>query len=879
MPPTGDTEFGNQATAGAGGSSASPTKPGSISSFRQLVPFLTLLFAASGCAALIYEIIWFQMLQLVIGSTAVSLGVLLTSFMSGLCLGSVLLPRYLSPTIHPLRVWAFLELSIGGLGIAVLFVVPWLAKVYTAFTPSGPAGVLFRGIICAACLLPPTTLMGATLPTISRLAETTRDDVSHLGLIYGANTLGAVIGSLLAGFYLLRVYDVFTATCVAAAINGIIALIGFGLKVRAFHVQSTGQISTTTHSMPWPVYVAVALSGLCALGAEVVWTRLLSLMLGGTIYTFSIILAVFLLGLAIGNAIGATVARQSPQPGRALGLCQLVLTGAIAWAAFMLARSLPYWPIEPALAKSVWLNFQVDFVRCLWAILPATCLWGATFPLALAAAAEPGRDSGVLVGRLYAANTIGAIFGAVSCSVLLIAWLGTQQTQRLLVALSAAAGLLVLFWFFPPARSEVQAGDAPRARKTGPTRAVLFFAACAVCVLLAWSVPRIPWPLIAYGRYLPAKTELGSVLYVGEGMNASVAVTELDSGVRNFHVSGKIEASTDQQDMRLQRMLGHIPALFHPDPRSILVVGCGAGVTAGSFLAHPRIERITLCEIEPLIPKVVARYFGQENYDVVQDPRVRLIYDDARHFILTTRDRFDVITSDPIHPWVKGAANLYTKEYFELCKRHLNSGGMVTQWVPMYESNLEAVKSEIATFFAVFPEGTIWSNENMGEGYDLVLLGQVGPLEVDVETLQRRLNRADHQMVLQSLRDVGIRSAFGLVATYAGQSRDLAPWLTHAEINRDRDLRLQYLAGMGLNAKETDLIYTSLASYRRFPDEIFVGANTWNDALRRTIGQPKSTGQGQSSNFVGAKGHEPHLTGSGTNSPQSGRVERGTGWR
>ena len=340
---------------------------------------------------------------------------------------------------------------------------------------------------------------------------------------------------------------------------------------------------------------------------------------------------------------------------------------------------------------------------------------------------------------------------------------------------------------------------------------------------------------MAFGRYLPAKSDLGRVLYVGEGMNASVAVTEFGGGVRNFHVSGKIEASTDPRDMRLQRMLAHLPALFHPDPRSVLVVGCGAGITAGSFLNHPGIDRITLCEIEPLIPKVVARYFGEENYDVVKDPRVRLIYDDARHYILTVRDKFDVITSDPIHPYVKGAANLYTKDYFELCKRHLNPGGLVTQWVPLYESNMATVKSEIATFFEVFPEGTLWSNDTMEEGYDLVLLGQVEPLEVDLATMQQRLNRADHQMAAQSLRDLGFRSAFSLVATYAGQARDLRPWLKDAEINGDGDLRLQYLAGMGLNINESDLIYTDLSLYRRFPEEIFVGTNVWSDALRQAI--------------------------------------------
>jgi spermidine synthase len=583
------------------------------------------------------------------------------------------------------------------------------------------------------------------------------------------------------------------------------------------------------------VYVTIALSGLCALGAEVVWTRLLALMFGGTTYTFSIILAVFLLGLGIGGGAGGLLARRLRAPGLALGTCQLLLVPSAAWAAFALARSLPYWPINPSLAKNISLMLQVDLLRCLYAVLPATCLWGASFPLALAALAAPGSDSGRSVGRLYAANTLGAMLGAVSAGVLLIPWLGTQQTQRLFIGLSAVGGLLAFVGHWVAH----QAGNAlarPAIWKI-PTlrRAMLGVFVSAVAALLMWSVPPIPWPLLAYGRFLPTKTDFGMLLYEGEGMNASVAVTVLDTGVKNFHISGKTEASTDPQDMRLQRMLGHLPALFHPDPRSVLVVGCGAGVTAGSFLTHPGIQRISLCEIEPLIPQKIAGYFSQENYGVIQDPRVRLIYDDARHYILTSRDKFDVITSDPIHPWVKGAATLYTREYFELCKRHLNWGGLISQWVPLYESDLATVKSEIATFFDVFPEGTIWSNDESGVGYDLVLLGQVGPLEVDIETLQQRLRRADHRRVLQSLRDVGIRTAFSLVGTYGGQASDLAPWLKYAQINRDRDLRLQYLAGLGLNLNESGAIYAEMRSYRRFPEEIFPGSNVWNDIWRRTF--------------------------------------------
>src|SRR5439155_18712306 len=236
-------------------------------------------------------------------------------------------------------------------------------------------------------------------------------------------------------------------------------------------------------------------------------------------------------------------------------------------------------------------------------------------------------------------------------------------------------------------------------------------AVAGLAILLAATTPGVPPLVVAYGReftnWVKSPPE---VLYVGEGRNSSIAVSEWPSGTRNFHVAGKIEASSEHADMRLERMLGHLSALVHPKPQSVLIVGFGAGVTAGTFVVHPDIKRIVICEIEPLIPKVVSQYFGPQNYNVVNDPRVEIVYDDARHFVLTTKEKFDIITSDPIHPWIKGAATLYTTEYFETAKRHLNPGGVISQWVPLYDSTEEVVKSEFATFFKSFQNGTAWSN-------------------------------------------------------------------------------------------------------------------------------------------------------------------------
>ncbi|MGH8335287.1 MAG: fused MFS/spermidine synthase, partial [Gammaproteobacteria bacterium] len=272
-------------------------------------------------------------------------------------------------------------------------------------------------------------------------------------------------------------------------------------------------------------------------------------------------------------------------------------------------------------------------------------------------------------------------------------------------------------------------------------------------------------------------------------------------------------------------------------PKSVLIVGCGAGVTAGTFTQYPSIQRIVICEIEPLIPQFVTPYFNAQNYYIVdgiakQNPhmvngkQVEVVYDDGRHFMLTTKEKFDIITSDPIHPWVKGSAVLYTQEYFELCKEHLNPGGMVTQWVPLYESTPATVQSELATFFSVFPEGIIWSNDNNGEGYDAIVLGMANPAPINIDKMQARLDRPDYAPVARSMADVGFNSALDLLKTYGASGPDLAMWLRdfHAAINHDRDLRLQYLAGFGANVYLEKQIYDDIKDHRTWPAGLFEGS-------------------------------------------------------
>jgi spermidine synthase len=771
---------------------------------------LLILFFASGCAALIYETVWFYLVQLVVGASSISVAVLLCAFMGGMALGSWLLPR-IAPRAHPFRLVAALEAGIGFFGAAIPIALPYIQRAYLTIAEPGLASIALRAVVCVIVLTPPTMLMGATLPAIARW-WTREHDAKSVGLLYMANLVGATTGTVVAGFYLLRVYDTVTATAVAVALNVVVAI--------GFYVLSRSTVVARSEDAPEPVarptspaiYAAAALSGFTALGAEVVWTRQLSLLFGASVYTFSLILAVFLAGLGIGGFAGSTLAKRSSNPRSALSIVQVMLAAAIAFGAWAIVNVLPLWQptgsFLPDVHTTPSLGFAFDAARCAFALLPATMLWGASFPLTIAAGRS--RDFGGHVAHVNATNTIGALAGALAFTLIGIPLLGSHAAQQVLVVCAALCSV-ILSWNATP--------RLPR------TAAVVAVAALAVAF-----VPPVPGKLIAYGRSVNSWSSIKRFLYLAEGATASVAVTEHVGGARQFHIAGKVEASDMDIDMRLERMLGHVPALLHPHPRSVLIVGVGAGVTAGALSIHPEVERIVICEIEPMVPRSARAYFGNENHHVFDNSKVQLVFDDARHFLQTTHEKFDIITSDPIHPWVRGAATLYSLEYLTLAKNHLTPGGVVTQWIPLYETDERSVKSEIGTFASVFPDTTLWNPDMLEEGYDLVALGRAHESPIVQGEIQRRIDAAPE--VKASLDAVVLRSAGDILTTYAGRGRDLAPWLADAEINRERHLRLQYLAGLAANRDNRYGIFQTILNYRRYPADLFVASADIEAQLR-----------------------------------------------
>lgn len=794
-----------------------------------LLPLVLLLFVASGCAALIYEVVWYQMLQLAIGASAISLGILLATFMGGLCLGSWFLPKLARSGTHPLRVYALIELGIGICGLLVLWGLPLIDDIYFASAQGGLAGMLTRGALCAVCLLAPTFLMGASLPAISRFISATPRGVAWWGVLYAGNTLGAVAGCLLAGFYLLRLHDLAFATYVAVAINIIIAIGSFALAMAApansLTVEETNTPVAATGDAeeggPLPVYLVIGLSGAAALGAEVVWTRQLGMLFDGTTYAFSLILAVFLIGLGLGSGLGAAVLR-AVRPRMALAWCQILLAAGICWAAFMISQVLPFMP-EPR-AVNGWDVALTNLTRSLMALFPATLLWGASFPLAMAAAKRSGDDPARPVARVYAANTFGGIVGALVASLILVAWIGTRDTQRTMLVLVALGGFVLLL----PALT----------RKGGLAGIVISGSALAV-IALAWALPEQPGELVAFGKQIRTLSPYAKVLEVQEGRNSSLAISRVTDGSLQISVAGHVEATNEPFDMSLQRMIGHIPALIHPNPVKILGIGFGAGVSAGSFTPYSSVKSITVVEMEPKVPPTSTKYFAPFDNNVKNDPRTTIVYDDGRHFMMTTKEKYDIIASDPLDVWVKGTASIYSKDYFEKVKEHLNPGGYFTLYVPLYESDEETVKSEFATFFAVFPHGTVWANLNNGQGYDLVLMGQADPLKIDIDAAEKRLQSPQFAKVRASMQEIGFPSATAMYATYLGDEPAMRTWLKGAQINNDRDLRLMYLAGWGINNEIADALYRKILAMRKTPSPIFTGSPESLATLHREMLAPQ----------------------------------------
>ena len=708
-----------------------------------------LCFCASGAAALICQVVWTRQLVPVVGATVSAVATVLAAFMGGLALGGLLGGLWAEAfPLGRMRTYAVLEASTAILAL----LLPRAFEALTQVEHPLPGAFVM--------LLLPTTLMGATMPVLaSALTHGLEDVGASVADLYAANTTGAMSGALLAGFFLIPRWGLTGSLQVAAGLSLLAAVMCWGLPQG---VPDRPAMEEGAEEEGWPA--AIALFGLCgfaALALEVLWTRALITYLGNSVYAFSVMLFVFLGGLALGGVLIGYVCDELQNPRAVLGgvVAGAGLAGLLARQAMLALPALLAAGGRHAPSFGVYTLLQVAMAALI--LLPQTVLFGCTFPLVVRLATRRRSEVGRVVGRAYFWNTLGGIAGSLAAAFLLLPMAGVQASVTGLSFLLWLVGLLVL-------------------ARHGSRRAGLLFGLPALA-LVALGTPWNPAVLLR-GTDMAYRLKAGDVfrdlsrwqlVFYREGRHATVAVGE-NKGHRNIAINGQVQASSVAEDRFLQEAMGHLPMLFAPRHDSALVIGMGTGMTAAAVARHQPAS-LRLAELEPAVLEA-GPCFQQWNAPLWALPGLDVRLTDGRWLVARESQTYDVITSDPIHPLEAGASSLYTVEHFQNCRRRLSEGGVMGQWLPLYGLSQQDARRVMGSFCEAFPRASLWCYYPLRDKGDVILLATRDGTPLSTEFLQQRLATLRAQGV-ETWRDEGeVLSGFVMegerLRAYAGELRN-----------------------------------------------------------------------------------------------------------
>ena len=807
-------------------SESSPTRYSSESHLEEVTTkqLVYLFFFLSGAAALMYEVIWVRLLGLVFGNTTFAVSTVLTAYMAGLGLGSYWIGRFVDRWERPLAVYGYLEIGIGAYAALTFLLFKGVQILYVKADQILDMGLGFSTVIRLTLSLfiffIPTFFMGATLPVLVKFCVRRSETIgSDTALLYGLNTAGAVAGTLLAGFLLLPFYGMRLTLAMAVTLNlgvGLLALSrAKGLPAlrpktsddKTDAVSSKKRAVSPSGRSRW-LPAGLAISGATAMMYQIAWTRALAALLGSSTYAFTLMLATFLLGLALGSAffekvMGRRRARLSDWGGLQLGiaLSALITLPFFANIGFVMVRLYAL-----TIGSYGWMEFM-RFLLCGALMIVPTFCFGALFPVTTALYTQDPKTVGRGVGFLYLANTSGNILGSLGAGFLLIPTVGIHRTLLIAVALSGAIGVATFL------------SDSVRSLK----RIGFVGGSCAVLLWGLWAM-RGGWDhrLIMAGLQVrPSRMvvknsiEILSELYdlevpfYKEGLNGIVSVGQFGQE-RHLRVNGKTDASTALEgDMPTQVLSGHLPHLLHPDPHRSLVIGFGSGTTLAAVLAHP-IQQADCVEIEPAVLEA-APYFDSVNKKSYRDPRAHLILNDARNHLLVKHERYDIIISEPSNPWMAGVANLFTVEFYNLVRERLSSDGIFCQWIHIYSLAPEDVRMVVASVQKVFPHVSLWS----GTLGDLLIIASPKPIRFPLDRIQEKLDRS--KAIREDLAQFKIQGAAGLLSYFRLGEKDVQSYLRGAELNTDDRLPLEFRAPKSLYDTTDQLNLRALVDARTEP--------------------------------------------------------------
>lgn len=733
-------------------------------------------FFISGMTGLMYEILWTRMIVKIIGSAPFAIAIVLTVFMGGLGLGSFLAGRRVDRIKHEkdlLRLYGLLEIIVGLYAVVLLLLLwlvePLMSDVYNSYFDQFFVYNVITFVICFVLLLIPVTCMGATLPVLSRFYVWSLSHLgSHVGRLYGLNTIGAAVGSLLCGFWFISALGVIGTLVLAMLLNIAIGLVcirtGQRLpaggdspdSTRASVVSSTSRTAAAVGKIPrWPALIVFAISGFCAMGYQVMWVKLLGLVIGPTTYSFTIVLVTFITGLALGALFFGRVSDRSKilywllvSTQIAAGLAALVVSHILGNSQIFFSKLIYTFNDDFLLME------MVKGVVLFGFLFVPTFFLGSSFPLVVRIYTRSLAGTGRSVGSAYAVNAVGAVLGSFCAGFLLIPMMGKENGLSLLVALQIMTALVVMaVIYFRSHDSNLRWGVVALIAITGLVLATQY--PHWDRILLSRSKyhnvdnPRIlgsSWARALFnGSEIAAKDERSRLVFFGDGVGGFTTVFEHEADILgnveySMLNSGKVDASTEARDMVTQALLAHYPLLLHPSPESVLVLGLASGITAGEALHYP-VERLDILEINR---QVVAgsHYFDPWNNEVLDDPRTELIIQDGRAHMTLTDRTYDVVISEPSNPWMAGLASLFTLDFFEAVRERLNEGGVFCQWVHGYQMDWETFALIGRTFEEAFPNSLLVSLVPDGPGGDFLLIGFKGDRSVEPSVVEENLRYA-----------------------------------------------------------------------------------------------------------------------------------------
>jgi spermidine synthase len=805
-----------------------------LASFRRdrVITALFPLFLASGATSLVYETLWERQLHLVFGTSQVAVYTVLAAFMTGLAAGGFVAARYVHRVQFPLRTYAILEGAIGLYALMFPMVLGLLEPVYLGFframSPSPLMFAVFQFLLLGIALLPATTCMGATLPLLVRFAtvQENRSTGNAVGRLYGANTLGAVIGVGMAGFVLLPSFGLALTTLITAVGNVLLCGVALWLDRMVPAIPPAPDDSRSMAPLGSLAVIAL-LAGLASLICEVAWFRVMILILGGSAYAFSIMLLSFLLGIGLGGLAGGRLSDWAWARGGVRGVLRWLVAAqlgvaALTYAAMYVFGELPFWfvylydMVDPNLDLLWPAKLLLSLMVMLWPAL----LMGATFPLLVRAASSHSEELGSPVGRLYGWNTVGAILGASVGGLLLLPNLFVIGALLVAVCLNLLAALIA--WHrsvYSDPDGLLEASSPSGFIGTGGATAGLSARSAALGGLGVWGVVALllcvwppPWDplMMTAGMYkyvsdLPPEernradilaftVEPYDLLFYEEGLSSVVTVARSkETGNIWLANNGKVDASTSV-DMPTQVLVAHLPFAFRPEPEDVMVIGLASGITAGSVVRHSAPSRIDIIELEPAIIRASAE-FNAHNNQPLADPRVTLYANDGRnHTNLVAPATYDLVVSEPSNPWQTGVSNLFTREYLELGKSRLTEGGVWSQWIQMYGMDTGDLRSLLGTFSDVYKHVLLFSTI---EDADLVLIGSDAPLELDVDKM-RQMFLLD-EAVLKDLSDIDCPEPEDLLARLQMKREGLQDFAGDTVRNTDDNMRIEFSAPLHLH--------------------------------------------------------------------------------